>query len=555
MKQFQKTKIIVMKNILKKKIIIPVLAFTLFFTGVSFKSDFFEIAKQIEIFTTVFKELNMNYVDETNPGDLMNTAIKNMLKDLDPYTVFMNEQDVEAARINNTGDYTGIGASVKTLKDKLVIIEPYKDYPADEAGLKAGDEIIKVENIVVSTFKENAGDLLRGAPGSTVNVTYVREGKTNTATITRQEVEVNAVPLFEMVNDKTGYIALSKFTNTASKETADALKELKAEGAEKIILDLRGNPGGLLLEAINIVNLFVPKGQLVVTTKSKVKKYNKTYYTKNVPLDIKIPLIVLIDGGSASASEIVSGSLQDLDRAVIIGSRSFGKGLVQRPKPLTYGTQIKVTISRYYTPSGRCIQALDYWNRDKEGNAVRVKKENFNEFKTKNGRSVFDGGGVQPDVEIALSNPSTITKAIINNDYIFNFATDYYYKNSVTDLKSFKLKDSDFKNFKSYLKSHNFDFKTKTEKALADAMNIAKEEELTSALSSDYNKLISSLNAFKNKAVDDNKAQLTALLENEIIKRYFYREGLYEYYLAHNTEIKTAVEILGNINKYKSYLN
>jgi carboxyl-terminal processing protease len=544
-----------MKKIFKKKIIIPFLACAMLLTGAAFKSDFFEIAKQIEIFTTLFKEINMNYVDETNPGDLMNTAIKNMLNDLDPYTVFMNEQDVEAARINNTGDFTGIGASVKTLKDKLLIIEPYKGYPADEAGLKAGDEIIKVEDIVVATFKDNAGDLLRGAAGSTVNVTYVRQGKTQTATITRQEMGVNAVPLYDMVNDKIGYIALSKFTNTASKETANAFKELKAGGAEKIILDLRGNPGGLLLEAINIVNLFVPKGQLIVTTKSKVEKYNKTYYTKNNPLDTQIPLTVLIDGGSASASEIVSGALQDLDRAVIIGSRSFGKGLVQRPKPLTYGTQIKVTISRYYTPSGRCIQALDYWNRDEDGNAVRAKKENFNEFKTKNGRSVFDGGGVQPDVEIALSKPTTITKAITRNDYIFNFVTAYYYKNSVTDLQAFKLKDSDFNNFKNYLKSHNFDFKTKTEKVLAEAMEVANDEELTNTLTGDYNKLISSLNTFKNKAIDDNKEQLSALLENEIVKRYFYREGMYEYYLTHNKEIKKATDILSNINTYNSYLN
>ncbi len=544
-----------MKQKLKTKIILPFLVFTLLFTGVAFKSDFFEIAKQIEIFTTLFKEINMNYVDETNPGDLMDTAIKNMLKDLDPYTVFMNEQDVEAARINNTGDYTGIGASVKTLKDKLLILEPYKDYPADKAGLKAGDEIIKVGDILVSTFKENAGDLLRGAPGSKVNVTYVRQGKTNTTTITRQEVEINAVSLFDMVNDKTGYIALTKFNRKASRETANALKELKADGAESIILDLRGNPGGLLSEAINIVNLFVPKGQLVVTTKSKVEKYNKTYFTKNNPIDTQIPLIVLIDGGSASASEIVSGSLQDLDRAVIIGSRSFGKGLVQRPKPLTYGTQVKITISRYYTPSGRCIQALDYWHRDENGNAVRVKKEDFNEFKTKNGRSVFDGGGIEPDVEIALSKPSTITKAILSNDYVFNFATNYYYSHPEPNLTTFKLSDSDFKMFKSYLKSNRFDFKTETETTLIKLKEVANKEELMSDLSGDYKKLIQSLNELKNKAVDENKAQLSSLLENEIVKRYFYREGLHEYYLAHNTEIKTAAEILSNINKYNSYLN
>ena len=544
-----------MKNFLKKKFLIPLFAITVLLTTTAFQSDFFEIAKQIEIFTTMFKEVNMNYVDETNPGDLMDTAIKSMLKDLDPYTVFYNEQDVEASRINNTGDYTGIGASVKTLKDKLVIVEPYKDYPADKAGLKAGDEIIKVEDITVALFKENAGDLLRGAPGSRVNVTYLRQGKTNSATITRQEVEVDAVPLYDMVNENIGYIALSKFTRTASRETGNALRELKADGAKSIILDLRGNPGGLLLEAVNIVNLFVEKGQLVVTTKSKVEKYNKTYYTQNQPIDIEIPLVVLIDQGSASASEIVSGSLQDLDRAVVVGVRSFGKGLVQRPKPLTYGTQIKVTISRYYTPSGRCIQALDYWNRDKEGNAVRVKQDDFNEFKTKNGRSVFDGGGIEPDIVMAESEPSTVTKAIIGGDYIFNFATNYYYNNSVDDLMSFKLTDSDFKNFKTYLKSNNFDFKTKTDAQLIKLMEVAKSEDIDKTLENDYSKIISTLKSYKNQAIDENKSQLSSLLENEIIKRYFYREGLHEYYLAHNNEIKRAVEVLSNTNTYKSYLN
>lgn len=544
-----------MKNILKKKILIPVLVVTILFTGTAFKSDFFEIAKQIEIFTTLFKEINMNYVDETNPGDLMDTAIKSMLSDLDPYTRFLNEQDVEAARINNTGDYTGIGAKVKTLKDKLLIVEPYKDYPADVAGLKAGDEIVKVGDISVIDFKENAGDLLRGNPGSEVTVTFLRQGEQKEVTITRQEVEVNAVPLFSMVDDKTGYIALTKFTNKASSETRNAIKELKADGAERLILDLRGNPGGLLGEAVNIVNLFVPKGQLVVTTKSKIEKYNKTYITRNNPLDENIPLVVLIDGGSASASEIVSGSLQDLDRAVIIGTRSFGKGLVQRPKPLTYGTQIRITISRYYTPSGRCIQALDYWNRDEDGKAVRVTKENYNEFKTKKGRSVFDGGGIEPDIEMSLTKPTSITKAIINNDYIFNFSTDYYYSNTVSDLKLFELKDSDFNNFKQYLESNDFAFQTKTEKALDDVAKIALEEGFMDDMSKNYNSLISNLNSIKDLAVNDSQEQLMVLLENEIIKRYFYREGMYEYFLINNEEVKKATEILGNINKYNSFLN
>ncbi|GAL69454.1 carboxy-terminal processing protease [Jejuia pallidilutea] len=383
-----------MKNIVKKNIVIPIILSAIFISTTAFKNDFFEIAKQIEIFTTLYKEINMNYVDETNPADLMDTAIKSMLDDLDPYTRFMNEQDVEAARINNTGDYTGIGARVKTQKDKLIIIEPYKDYPADKAGLKAGDEIIKVGDIMVSDYKEDSGNLLKGASGSTVNVTFKRNNNTKTATIERAEVEIKAVPHYSMVDTKTGYVVLSKFNRKASAETSYAIRDLKAQGAERLILDLRGNPGGLLNEAVNIVNLFVPKGQLVVTTKSKVKKYNKQYFTSREPLDTDIPLVVLIDESSASASEIVSGTLQDLDRAVIVGARSFGKGLVQRPKQLTYGTQVKITISRYYTPSGRCIQSLDYWNRNENGEAVRVKQENYNEFKTKNGRKVFDGGGI-----------------------------------------------------------------------------------------------------------------------------------------------------------------
>ncbi|NQX86117.1 MAG: S41 family peptidase [Flavobacteriaceae bacterium] len=544
-----------MRYILKKKVIVPILMVGIFITGTAFKNDFFEIAKQIEIFNTLFKELNMNYVDETNPGDLMDTAIKSMLKDLDPYTVFMNEQDVEAARINNTGDYTGIGASVKTLKNKLIIVEPYKDYPADKAGLKAGDAIIKIEDVIVSDFKDNAGDLLKGPSGSKVNITYLRQGKTQTVTITRQEVEVKAVPLYTMINDDIGYVALSKFNRKAAFEVSNAIKSLKTDGAKKLILDLRGNPGGLLNEAIKIVNLFIPKGQLVVTTKSKVKKYNRTYITKNNPLDLEIPLVILINGGSASASEIVSGSLQDLDRAVVIGTRSFGKGLVQRPKALTYGTQLKVTISRYYTPSGRCIQSLDYWNRDDKGNAIRTKQENYTEFKTKNGRSVFDGGGIQPDIDMPSSKISKISKTIIDNDYIFDFATIYYYQNPFINLENFKLKDEDFRAFKSYLKSKNFAFETKTEIALAKAMDLAKDEELDKDLSKNYEDLLAQLNTIKTKAIDNNKAQLLQLLENEIVKRHVYREGLFKYNITNNLEIKKATEILSKLNKYHNYLN
>ena len=543
-----------MKKILKKRILIPAITLVVFITGSAFQNDFFEIAKQIEIFTTLYKEVNMNYVDDTNPADLMDTAIKSMLNDLDPYTQFYNEQDVEAEKIKRTGDYTGIGANVRTMKDKLIIIEPYKNYPADKAGLKAGDEIIKIGNTIIANYKEDAGDLLNGSNNSQVNVTYLRQNKEYTTTITRSEVEIDAVPHFSMVDDKTGYIVLSKFNNKASSQTGYALKDLKAQGAERIILDLRGNPGGLLIEAVNIVNLFVPKGQLVVTTKSKVKKFNRSYYTKREPLDTEIPIVVLINGSSASASEIVSGSLQDLDRAVVVGSRSFGKGLVQRPKPVAYGTQLKITISRYYTPSGRCIQALDYWNRDEKGNAVRIKKDNYNEFKTRNGRPVFDGGGVFPDESLEITKNSEITKAIQRDFLIFDYATDYYYKNPNLDISNLELGHSDFEDFKTFLKSNNFTYKTDTEKALVKVIDNAKKEGLDDNIQNDYNTLISNLNNSKALAINENEEEILNLLTDEIVKRYVYREGLYDYYVHHNAEIKKSKEILSNPSKYSSYL-
>ena len=412
---------------MKKKIIVCAALVCVAVSTLSFKSDFFEIAKQIEIFTTMFKEINMNYVDETNPAELMESAINAMLEDLDPYTKYWNEQDVEASKIRNAGEYTGIGATVNTTKDKIIIVEPYKDYPADKAGLKAGDEIIKIGDITVSDFDEDAGELLKGASGTSVDITFVRQGETKTTLLTREEIEVKAVPFYTLLDDNTGYIVLSKFNSKASSETIEALQDLKAKGADKLILDLRGNPGGLLSEAINVTNIFVPKGELITTTKSSIDKYNKEYFTKNKAVDTEIPLVVLVNGRSASASEIVSGGIQDLDRGVVIGARSFGKGLVQRPKKLTYGTQIKITISRYYTPSGRCIQALDYWNRDKDNKAVRLTEKDFKAFKTKNGRTVYDGGGIQPDIEMETSNYSNITNILLGSEAIFDFATNYYY--------------------------------------------------------------------------------------------------------------------------------
>ncbi len=541
-----------MNTLLKKKILIPVIAVLVLVGASSFKSDFFEIAKQIEIFTTLFKELNMNYVDETNPAELMDTAIKNMLEDLDPYTRFLNEQDVETYRINNAGQYSGIGALVRSFKDKLLIIEPHQGYPADVAGLKAGDEIIQIGETKVADFDDNASELLKGANNTSIDVTYKRQGKIMTATIKRAGVEIDAVPFYDMVDDKTAYIVLSKFNAKASKQTKAALIDLKGKGAEKVILDLRGNPGGLLSEAINVTNLFVDKGELIVTTKSKVKKFNREYKTKNKPVDTEIPLVILVDGSSASASEIVSGSLQDLDRAVVMGARSFGKGLVQRPLKLTYGTQLKVTISRYFTPSGRCIQSLDYWNRDGDNKAVR--NTSFKEFKTRNGRKVQDGGGVLPDIEIAAIKANELTTALLNNNVVFDYATNYYYNHKVPEVSSFNFADSDFTDFTEFVSKSDFSFETKAEKAIKEAMADKENVVFNKTVENDLKTLLSDMEASKLEALKKHQNEIQKKLEDEIVKRYFYREGLYEYYLENDEAILAATELLNNNSEYNAVL-
>jgi len=539
---------------MKKRIILSALALTVFVTTVSFKSDFFEIAKQIEIFTTMFKELNMNYVDEVTPATLMDKAIKGMLEDLDPYTVYWNEQEVEDARIKNSGTYTGIGASVRTLKDKIVVVEPYKGYPADEAGLKAGDEIIRIGNTDLSDFDDDAGELLKGATGTTVELTYLRQGKRETTRLTRKKVPEKAVPFYKLLDDNIGYIVLTKFNRTTTRETKAALEELKADGATKIILDLRGNPGGLLNEAISVVNLFVPKGEVITTTKSVIEKYNRTYTTRNEPVDTEIPLVVLINGRSASASEIVSGGLQDLDRAVVVGARSFGKGLVQRPKKLTYGTQLKVTISRYYTPSGRCIQALDYWNRDENGDPIRLDPKEYNAFKTKGGRTVYDGGGILPDIEVATAEFSPITTALLKDNAIFDYATKYYYKNSLNDPSAFSFTEEDFQDFLRFLKQNDFAYETQTEKEFTEALRRSEDDDLKKEIEASYKQLMSSIEKAKTKALEDKKAEIMSLLSDEILKRYFYRDGLYNYQVKNNPEILEAIAVLNDTNRYARIL-
>ena len=543
-----------MNFLFPKKIIIPVVASVFLFVGTSFKDDFFEVAKQIEIFTTLFKELNKNYVDETNPGDLMDKAIKGMLASLDPYTVYFNEQDVVRFKINSTGEYTGIGAVLSRKKDQLIIKEIYKNFPADKAGLKAGDEITQLGDVKIADYKDEASQLLKGTKNTKIDVKYLRQGKENSTQIILDEVEIKSVPFFAKIDAKTGYIVLARFNKKASQETKEALEQLKKDGAERIILDVRDNPGGLLNEAINICNLFVPKNEIIVTTKSKIEKHTSTYRTEKEPVDTQIPLVIIVNDRSASASEIVAGALQDLDRAVVVGSRSFGKGLVQRPVDLTYGTQLKVTISRYYTPSGRCIQALDYSKKDQNGMAIKTDEKNYNAFKTRKGRTVYDGGGIQPDVELEETKSSPITNALLRNDGIFNYVTSYYYKNPNLGNKIPVITDADYLDFKQFLKTQKFSFDTETELALKNTLAVAKKEKLDESIQLEYQQLLTALQKSENTLLDKNQKEIKNLMVDEIIKRFQYQEGLYQYYIQNNTEIKKATTLLSNTAAYNTIL-
>lgn len=540
---------------MKKKIWIPLLFVVVITTAATtYKSNFFEIAKQIEIFTDAYKQINMDYVEEVNPSELMDVAITSMFAHLDPYTNFWNAQDIKEARLKRSGNYTGIGADIQHRNNKILIKEVFEDLPADRAGLKAGDELTKVGETLVADFHDDAGELLKGAPGTQVNLTYKRQGETKTTVLKRENVKPKLVPFHKLFNDDIGYIRLTEFGRTATQEVENALRDLKAQGAEKIVLDLRGNPGGLLTEAVNISNLFLPKDQLIVSTKSIVEKYNKTYVTQNQPVDTEIPLVVLVNAHSASASEIVSGSLQDLDRAVVIGAQSFGKGLVQRVRPLKYGSQMKLTISRYYTPSGRGIQAIDYGHRDDEGNPIRAKTEDQKAFKTKNGRTVFDGGGITPDIKLESSDVSGFTQALLNENVIFDFATDYYYSHELQDADKFKFGSSDFKDFKKYLSDIDFQYQTKMEKDFKTAFEQGIDDELKDRIKPEYESFMKEINQLKTAEVEQHQVQIKQQLTDEILKRYFYETGYYDYALNHNPEVQEAITILNDSKQYKKIL-
>ena len=537
---------------IKKYGLVILLTGTVFFSF-SFKSNFFEVAKQIEIYTTLFKELNLYYVNEINPAEFTNKAIKNTLENLDPYTNYYDEQQVEEARIRREGEYAGLGVSVNYGDKGITLIEVYKGFEADKKGLKAGDVIIKVGNQSLENMeRDQLSEMLKGAPNSSLNIEVLRQGEIKKTTVITEKISVNPVPFFDLIDDETGYIILTRFSDKASSEVKKAFKDLKARGMKKLVFDLRSNPGGSLGEAINISNFFLPKGSTVVSTRAKVKKWSNTYRASNKPLDLEMPVTVLLNGTSASASEVVAGALQDYDRALILGERSFGKGLVQRYRQLTYGTQLKVTIAKYYTPSGRCIQELDYANRDKNGEVPKFSNGTVTSFKTKNGRVVFDGGGVQPDIFVGFSKRNETTEKLLQSQAIFNFTTDYFYKNpSVKSPTDFSFSSTDFKNFQNYILQSDSTFKTKQEQLFLDAYQSIENDKI---ILKEYQQILKKLSQEKVSEISKNKDFISDLIKDEILKRYYYSEGAYQHKLKNDKVVLEAVKILKNKTQYAKIL-
>jgi carboxyl-terminal processing protease len=526
---------------------------------VSFKATdtYFEISKNMDLFVSVFKEINTYYVDEIDAGKLTKRAIDEMLNTLDPYTNYISEAEAEDFRFQMTGQYGGVGAQIAAKGDYVVITDPYEGYPAQKEGLLPGDIIVEIEG------KSNKGKsttevskLLKGQAGSKVNITIKRNDVEMKKSLMREEIKVKNVPYFGMINAETGIIKLTGFTNDAGKEVRDAFLELKKNTSLKnVILDVRGNPGGLLHEAVNIVNIFVPQGQEVVSTKGKVKEWEKIYKTLNPSTDESIPLVVLTNRGSASASEIVSGTIQDLDRGIVIGKKTFGKGLVQSTRPLNYNAQIKITTAKYYTPSGRCIQALDYSHKNEDGSVGSVVDSLKKAFKTKAGRKVFDGGGVDPDINVEPIALSKITESLISKQLIFDFATAYRNKNaSISDAKSFKLSENDFNEFKTFIANKDYEYNTATETALLEVKKKAEDEKYFDAIKTQYDALKLSMNHDKQADIEKNKEEIISLLEEEIVRRYYFQKGRIEAGFNHDLDVQAALKIFADKTAYKNIL-
>jgi carboxyl-terminal processing protease len=547
-----------MKKI-KKYALILLLSFASIFS-VGFVDNYFEISKNLDIFSSLYKELNIYYVDETDSGDLMKTAIDAMLESLDPYTTYIPESEKEDFEFMTTGQYGGIGAVITKKGDWVYVSEPYEGFPADKAGLIAGDKFVEIAGkSVEGKSTEDVSKVLKGEPNTSVKVLIEREGvkKPFEVEITRQEIKLNSVPYYGMVSDSIGYIKTRSFTRNISKEVSDAYNELNSDNQLKgLVLDLRSNPGGLLNEAIKMSNLFIDQGQEIVFTKGKVKEWDKSYKTRSTALDTSMPLVVLINRSSASASEIVSGAIQDLDRGVVLGQRSFGKGLVQQTRKLSYNAQLKVTTAKYYIPSGRCIQALDYSSRDEDGSVGKTPDSLRTEFKTLvNKRTVYDGGGITPDIEIEPHKYSNILRSVISKRHIFNFANSFRSNNdSISSAKTFVVTDAIYDDFKQFLNDKEYEYETKTEKTISSIKKDAEKEKYLEDLEEELEALTLKMEQSKNNDIERFRDEIIEVLEAEIATRYYYQKGKIEATLKHDEELAEAINVLNDLEKYNAIL-
>lgn len=530
---------------------------------VSFRAvddNYFELSRNLDIFTTVLRELTIYYVDPTDPKLLVEEGIHSMLDGLDPYTQYIPEEEAEDYRFMTTGQYGGIGALIGQRKDEVIITDPYEGFPAQKSGLQAGDIIRSLDGKSVKGKEyDEVSRMLKGTPGTPITIVVERQGteKPITFNLMREEITIKNVPFYTMVDSKTGYIRLGSFTDDAAKEVKAAVEDLvQKQGAKGLILDLRGNPGGLLNEAVDIVNVFIDKGQEVVSTRGKAKEWDKVYKSTHPATDTKTSLVVLVNSGSASASEIVSGSLQDLDRAVIIGQRTFGKGLVQTTRPLTYNAQLKITTAKYYIPSGRCIQALDYTHRNPDGSVGKVPDSLISEFKTRGGRKVFDGGGITPDYVLVPDTLSSISQALINNYIIFDYAT--YYKTThptISNARSFSLSDAEYEDFTKWQSTRSYDYITESEKKLEELKEKAEREKYFDHIKAQYEAVKKSLEHDKLTDLRLNKDEVKEMLENEIVSRYYFQNGRIETSFDTDPEVQAALKALNDPAVYRSMFN
>lgn len=532
--------------------LIAVLAFSFY----SFNRDEknFEIAKNLDIYHTLFRELNMFYVDDVEPAKLVKTSINEMLQSLDPYTNYIAEDQIEDFRFMTTGEYAGIGALISKQNDKIVIAEPYEGFPAQKFGIKAGDIILEVSGKETTDMNtEDVSSLLKGPANKPVTIKLQRPGqkKPFTVDVIREKISIDAVPYYGMLDEKTAYIRLSNFTANCNQEVRKAYLELKEKNPESLVLDLRSNPGGLLVEAVKIVNFFVPKGEEIVSTKGKVKQWDKVYKATANPIDTTIKIAVLTNRNSASASEIVAGAMQDLDRGIVVGTRTFGKGLVQTTRDLSYNTKLKVTTAKYYIPSGRCIQALDYAHRNEDGSVGNIPDSLITEFTTKNGRKVYDGGGVVPDLNIEGEALSNLGIALISRFLIFDFATKFANENeSIAEPEDFEVTDNMYDQFTNFVKQNDFEYDSQSQDELDELIKTAKREKYFSLAEAEFDALKAKLEPRLDKDLKEFREEISELLEDEIVSRYYYQKGAIRAAIDDDKGIKKAIEILNSDDMY-----